>query len=173
MSPNSHRGNPGSYVVTTTSSSSNKNTTPQQQTSSPNPSKALPDSTPANAVPPTLTCPVPSCPLVLKGEMPHGYLWRHLKSPGIYSRTGDEKDAWLHLHKIEYDGLRKREANRMRARKASRAARFKSHARNTGITEESLVAQNIAIWEGMYSAEQRADSMEYDAWLLLDFCTTP
>ncbi|KAG0129186.1 hypothetical protein HOY82DRAFT_540917 [Tuber indicum] len=170
MSFNSHEGTSGRYVVSTTitpSSSSNENTIFQNPTSSSSLSEVQSNSTPANAWPPTLTCPVPSCPLVFKGEMPHGYLWRHLKRPGIHGRTGGEKDTWLQLHRIEHDRLlaagitpaqRKREANRMRARKASRAARFESRARSMGITEESLVTQKIAIWEGMYSAEQSGDS---------------
>ncbi|KAG0129187.1 hypothetical protein HOY82DRAFT_652526 [Tuber indicum] len=185
MSFNSHEGTSGRYVISTTiapSSSSNENTILQNQTSSSSLSEALPSSTPANAWPSTLTCPVPSCPLVFKGEMPHGYLWRHLKRPGIHGRTGGEKDTWLQLHKVEHDRLlaagitpaqRKREANRMRARKASRAARFESRARSMGITEESSVTQKIAIWEGMYSAEQSGDSVAHDAWVLLDFSTAP
>ncbi|KAG0129182.1 hypothetical protein HOY82DRAFT_652511 [Tuber indicum] len=173
MSPNSRQGTSGRYVVTTTntissSSFENDNTSYQNPISSPNLSKTLPDSGVANAGPPPLTCPVLGCPLVFKGEMSHGYLWRHLKRPGIQGRTGDEKDAWLQLHKIEHDRLvatgitpaqRKREANRMRARKASRAARFELRAKNMGITEEGLVSQKIAIWEGMYTAEQSGDSI--------------
>ncbi|KAG0129185.1 hypothetical protein HOY82DRAFT_611048 [Tuber indicum] len=40
---------------------------------------------------------------------------------------------------------RRREANRKRARKVG----FKSRAENMGITEERLVTQKIAIWEGI------------------------
>ncbi|KAG0641798.1 hypothetical protein HOY80DRAFT_1038334 [Tuber brumale] len=184
MSPNSHKDTSGHYANTTTSSASseNENTILQNPISSSNLSKTLSDSAPANAGLPVLTCPVSSCTLVFKGEMSHGYLWRHLKHPGIYNRTGDEKDAWLQLHKIEHDRLvatgltpaqRRRDANRIRGRKVSRAARFESRARNMGITEEGLVTQKIAIWEGMYTAEQSGDSIGYDAWVLLDFSTTP
>ncbi|KAG0641797.1 hypothetical protein HOY80DRAFT_1134987 [Tuber brumale] len=196
MSPNSHQGTPEPSVITTaaataantttTATTSNKKTISQNSTSPSGLSKALPDSTPANAGPPALACPFPSCTLDFNGETSHGYLWRHLKRPGIYRRTGEEKSDWLRLHKIDHNRFiatgsitpsppthktpqgcnnksivtpaqRKRESNRMRARKVSRAARFKSRARNMGITEESLVAQKIAIWEGMYAAEQSGD----------------
>ncbi|KAG0129178.1 hypothetical protein HOY82DRAFT_611035 [Tuber indicum] len=186
MSHHSHGGMSGIYVPTATtpfpfpSSSGNKTTIPRNLTSLSNPSKPLPDSAPANSGPPALACPVPSCPLVFKGQMSQGYLWRHLKRPGICRRTGDEKAAWLHLHKTEYDQLiatrikpaqRKREANRVRARKVSRATMFERRAKNLGVTEERLVAQKVAIWEGMYAAKQSGDSIGYDAWVLLDFCT--
>ncbi|KAG0129181.1 hypothetical protein HOY82DRAFT_652510 [Tuber indicum] len=171
MSLNSYQDTSGRYVVTTTSSSassSNENTITQNQNSSSCFSQAFLGSTPADGTQSVVTCPVPSCPLVFKGEMSHGYLWRHLKRPGIHGRTGDEKDTWLQLHKIEHDLLvatkitpaqRKREANRMRARKTLRAARFELRARSMGITEDSLIAQKIAIWEGMSVAEQSGDSI--------------
>ncbi|KAG0129180.1 hypothetical protein HOY82DRAFT_652508 [Tuber indicum] len=185
MSLNSHKDTSGRYVVpttTTSTSSSNEHTIPKNPTSSSSLSQTFPDSTPADGTQSVVTCPVPSCPLAFKGEMPHGYLWRHLKRPGIHGRTGDEKDTWLQLHKVEHDRLvatritpaqRKREANRARVLKASRAARFELRARNMGITEEGLLAQKLTIWEGMYVAEQSGDSVGYDAWVLLDFSTTP
>jgi len=37
----------------------------------------------------------------------------------------------------------------------SRAAEFESRARSMGITDENLVAQKVAIWEGMWTAQQR------------------
>ena len=47
----------------------------------------------------------------------------------------------------------------MRAQKTSRAARFASRVRNMGITEETLVAQKVMIWEGMHAAEESGDSI--------------
>jgi len=50
-----------------------------------------------------LTCPVPTCPLVLKGGTPRRYLKRHLNHPGLHGRTGDERDVWVNLHKMEHE----------------------------------------------------------------------
>ncbi|KAG0640972.1 hypothetical protein HOY80DRAFT_1040512 [Tuber brumale] len=118
--------------------------------------------------PPAIVCPVSVCSLVFGGEAPDGYLWRHLRRPGIHGRTGDEKSAWLHLHKIEHDrhlatrvtpARRKREVNRLKAQKILRTAEFELRARNMGITEKALVDQKVAIWEGMFVAEQNGDSI--------------
>ena len=51
----------------------------------------------------------------------------------------------------------------MRAQKTSRAARFASRVRNMGITEETLAAQKVMIWEGMHAAEQSGDSIGVSA----------
>ena len=51
----------------------------------------------------------------------------------------------------------------MRAQKTSRAARFTSRVRNMGITEETLVAQKVMIWEGMHAAERSGDSIGVSA----------
>ncbi|KAG0633641.1 hypothetical protein HOY80DRAFT_603555 [Tuber brumale] len=176
------RYTPSNTDTSTISCSEGKNTTPPSSNPSPNLLRALPNSTPANPVPPELACPVPVCSLVFKGEMPDGYRWRHLNNPGIRGRTGGEKDAWLHLHKIERDRLlekrvtpaqRKRQANRIKAQKMSRAVEFELRARDMGITERALVDEKVAIWEGMSAAEQKGDSVEYSAWVLLDICTSP
>ncbi|KAG0641788.1 hypothetical protein HOY80DRAFT_1110772 [Tuber brumale] len=209
MSHNAHGGMSRHYMPTTTPFSPSLSEGGGAIPRNPNVSalsEALPDSGPAQSGPPVLTCPVPICSLVFKGEMSHGYLWRHLRRPGIYRRTGDEKASWLLLHKIEHDLLvatgitpeqRKREANRVRAQKVTRAARFERRAWNVGVIEERLVAQKVAIWEGMYAAKQSGDgiavsilyflyflgdrsgaianrkknSLKYDAWVLLDLCT--
>ena len=106
MLHNSQGGMSGSYLPTYTSSShENENAIPQSPTSSSNLSKALRDTIPLNPGSPSLACPVSECSLVFKGETAHGYLWRHLKRPGIHRRVGDEKTAWLNLHKIEHDRL--------------------------------------------------------------------
>ncbi|PWW73248.1 hypothetical protein C7212DRAFT_346978 [Tuber magnatum] len=175
---------PGRHVPTSTAASSSpqdERTTPQNPISSFNHSNALPDPTLANTRPLTLTCPVPCCSLAFDKKTPHGYLWRHLRNPGVYRRTGEEKAAWLHLHKIEFDRLaatditpaqRKREANRMRARKvreqkALKAARFELRARNMGIREKELAAQKVAIREGMHAAKQRGDSIGFNALTMI------
>lgn len=95
----------GNYLPTSSSSSGNANAIPQKPTSSSNLSKALHDTTTPNLEPPTLTCPVLGCSLVFKGNMPYGYLWRHLKRPGVHQRTEEEKAAWENLYKIEHEPL--------------------------------------------------------------------
>ncbi|PUU72822.1 hypothetical protein B9Z19DRAFT_1136613 [Tuber borchii] len=118
----------------------------------------------ANTSPPPLTCPASGCPLILKGEMPHRYLKRHLKHPGLYGRTGDEKETWLNLHKIEYERLLAAlEDNKAEEEKQSRAAEFELRAKSMGITEAKLVAQKVAIWEGMFAARQNDDDIGVSA----------
>lgn len=55
---------------------------------------------------------------------------------------------------------RRREANRAKAQKRLRTAGLEQRARNMGITEEALVAQKVAIWEGMRAAEQHGKDIE-------------
>jgi len=43
--------------------------------------------------------------------------------------------------------------------KMLRTAEFELRARNIGITEEALVAQKVAIWEGIYASEHSGDSI--------------
>ncbi|KAG0634724.1 hypothetical protein HOY80DRAFT_1140467, partial [Tuber brumale] len=109
MSRSHHKGVFGRRVPTTTTSSfSFKNGKTVRET--PNSSPNFPHTLPNPALeqkpgPPALVCPVPNCPSVFKGERSRGYLWRHLKRPRISRRTGGERSAWLHLHKIEHDRL--------------------------------------------------------------------
>ncbi|PUU83370.1 hypothetical protein B9Z19DRAFT_1061060 [Tuber borchii] len=141
---------------------------PQNPTSFPTLLKALHNTARPNPGPRTLACPVSGCPLVFKGQMPHGYLWRHLKRPGVRGRTDDEKATWENLHKIQHDRLlatrvtpaeRRREANKAKAEKMLRVAEFELRARNLGFTEKALITQKVAIWEGIYAAEQRGDGI--------------
>lgn len=119
--------------------------------------------------------------------MPHGYLWRHLGRPGVYGLSIDEKVAWENLHKIEHDRLlatrsinpfpqttplgnndfnvvtptqRRREMNRAKVQKRLRTAGFERRVRNMGITEEVLVAEKVAIWEGMWASEQNGEDIQ-------------
>ncbi|PWW73247.1 hypothetical protein C7212DRAFT_346977 [Tuber magnatum] len=171
ISGNPFEGMPGCYAPAASSTPPEvRKTTPQNPTFPSYLPIALPVPTHTNT--PTLPCPVPSCALVFDGKTPYGYLWRHLRRPGTYRRTGEERDAWLHLHKIEHDRLiaagitpaqRKREANRVGVKKAreqkKRIAGFQLRARKKGITEEALVSQKVAIWEGMHVAKQSGDSI--------------
>lgn len=107
MPNNSYEGTPGRYLsrYTSSSSSEDENGIPRNPTSSRNGSRTLHDTSPSSPGTPALACPVLVCSLVFKGEMPHGYLWRHLKRPGVHGRIGEEKATWENLHKIEYDRL--------------------------------------------------------------------
>ena len=45
------------------------------------------------------------------------------------------------------------EDNDTEEERKSRATEFESRARNTGITKENIMAQKVAIWEGMWTAK--------------------
>ncbi|KAG0642340.1 hypothetical protein HOY80DRAFT_1036903 [Tuber brumale] len=53
----------------------------------------------------------------------------------------------------------------------SRATEFEMRARSMGITGERLVAEKVAIWEGMWAAEQTGNDIQYGAGILLDAAT--
>ena len=120
--------------------------------------------------------------------MPNRYLKRHLKHPGLHGRTGDEKEVWLNLHKMEHERLlaalgstpshktsskevlevdqanyvdivKLVEEDKAEEERESRAAEFELRAKNIGITEAKFVAQKVAIWEGMWAAEQNGDDI--------------
>ncbi|PUU83368.1 hypothetical protein B9Z19DRAFT_1061059 [Tuber borchii] len=167
MPQNSYAGMSRSCSATYVFCSENGKVIHQNLTSSPNFSQPLHYTT-LNLRQPTLACPVSGCSLVFKGEIAHGYLWRHLKRPGLSGRTGTEKIDWLNLHKVEHDRLlatritpaqRKHGARKAKAQKLLRAADFELRARNMGIMEKSLIVQKVVIWEGMYEAEQSGDSI--------------
>ena len=46
-----------------------------------------------------------------------------------------------------------------KAQKMLRTVEFELRAKNMGVTEKALIAQKVAIWEGMYAAEQSGDSI--------------
>ncbi|PUU77837.1 hypothetical protein B9Z19DRAFT_1127680 [Tuber borchii] len=65
------------------------------------------------------------------------------KAPWVHEHTGDEKAAWVNLHKIEHDrplatrttpAQCKREASKVEAQRVLRTAEFELPARNTRIT---------------------------------------
>ncbi|KAG0635823.1 hypothetical protein HOY80DRAFT_1139576, partial [Tuber brumale] len=94
MFRDSHKGASGRHVLTHSSPSPSSGF-----------SNAVHDPASTGCGPPAIVCPVPVCSLVFEGGAPDGYLWRHLRRPGIHGRTGGEKATWLHLHKIEHDRL--------------------------------------------------------------------
>jgi len=50
-----------------------------------------------------------------------------------------------------------------------RLAEFELRAKNMGITEEKLVAQKVAIWEGMWAAKQNGNDIEVSILYSLPF----
>ncbi|PUU84249.1 hypothetical protein B9Z19DRAFT_1118131 [Tuber borchii] len=192
-----HEGMPEGSVPTEISSSSSKGKRiiiPQAPCSSFDSLEALPSAL-ADTSPPPLACPVSGCLLVLRGEMPHRYLKRHLKYPGLHGRTGDKKEAWLNLHKMEHerflaalgstpslntspkevpevgqanyaDIIKLVEDDKAEEERESRAAEFELRAKNMGITEMKFVAQKVAIWEGIWADKQNGDDI--GGWLQYD-----
>ncbi|KAG0135479.1 hypothetical protein HOY82DRAFT_600276 [Tuber indicum] len=145
---------------------------PQTPVFSLNPSRAKPTVEPADTGQSQLACPVSGCSFVSRGEMPHRQFWRHLKQPELYGLNGDEEVAWLNHHETEYKRLLAvLEDNRVEEERKSRNAKFESRARKMGITEEGSVAEKVAIWEGMWAAEQAGDDIQYGAGILLDAAT--
>ncbi|KAG0642336.1 hypothetical protein HOY80DRAFT_1036897 [Tuber brumale] len=55
------------------------------------------------------------------------------------------------------------EASRMEEERRLRAAEFELRARNMGITGERSVAEKVAIWEGMWAAEQAGNDIQVGA----------
>ena len=51
------------------------------------------------------------------------------------------------------------ENNTAEEERRSRIAEFELRARSMGITDENVVAQKVAIWEGIWAAEQNGDSI--------------
>jgi len=51
------------------------------------------------------------------------------------------------------------EDDRAEEERRSRTAEFESRARSMGITNEQLIAQKVAIWEGMWDAQKNNDSI--------------
>ncbi|PUU72547.1 hypothetical protein B9Z19DRAFT_1137298 [Tuber borchii] len=119
-------------------------------------------------LPPPLTCPVSNCSLVFTGRTPQRYLSRHLKHPGMHGRTGGEKAVWLNLHKIEHERFiaahvkprkPKLGAKKLAKRTISRAAAFRLRADKMGITDPALIAEKLAIWEGILGDNEKDDSI--------------
>ncbi|PUU72860.1 hypothetical protein B9Z19DRAFT_1166331 [Tuber borchii] len=150
MSSHSHQGMPGSSISTKSSSSPQGGiiTIPQ----APSSLETLPSAL-TNTSPPPLACPVSGCLLVLRGEMPHRYLKRHLKYPGLYGRV-------LEVGQANYvDIIKLVEDNKAEEERESRAAEFELRAKNMGMTDAKSVAQKVAIWEGMWVAKQKGDDI--------------
>ncbi|PUU83355.1 hypothetical protein B9Z19DRAFT_1119396 [Tuber borchii] len=64
------------------------------------------------------------------------------------------------------------EYSRAEEERKSRAAEFELRAKSMGITEEKFIAQKVAIWEGMWVAQQSGDEIEYYAGVLLNAATS-
>ena len=109
--------------------------------------------------------------------------------PGVCGRTGHEKGVWFNLHQAAHERLlaalgltplpqprpqgsagskqsspcryiiEVADNDTAEEERRSRIAEFELRARNMGITDENLVAQKVAIWEGIRAAEQNGDSI--------------
>lgn len=80
--------------------------------------------------------------------------WLHAVCPFPQTHLQDTNEF-----NIVTPAQRRREAKKARSRKMLRAAGFEQRARNMGITEKSLVAQKVAIWEGMWATKQNGDNI--------------
>ncbi|KAG0135468.1 hypothetical protein HOY82DRAFT_536648 [Tuber indicum] len=60
----------------------------------------------------------------------------------------------------EVDLIESAEATRTEEERRSRTAEFELRARNMGITEERLIAEKVAIWEGMWAAQQTGNDVQ-------------
>ncbi|PUU81124.1 hypothetical protein B9Z19DRAFT_653447 [Tuber borchii] len=144
----------------------------------PDPAKLPPAPAPSNTSPSLFSHVISSCSSVSEGECPRLYGW-----------TGDEKEAWLNLYEMGNERLlaalsitplpqpqsqgcarskqsspcryiiKVIENNTAEEERRSRIAEFELRARRMGITDENLVAQKVAIWEGIRAAEQNGDSI--------------
>ncbi|KAG0640970.1 hypothetical protein HOY80DRAFT_999745 [Tuber brumale] len=190
MSDNSNKGMPESCVQADIYD--NNEAIPQSLTPSPGSLQVPPDLVTADPNPPSLKYPVSSCSLVLTGGISQRYLRTHLKNPKICGRRGEERVAWINLHKTEHDRLietgvtptkPKLGAKKQEEEKISRTVAFRLRAGRLGITDAALVAEKLAIWEGMWVdkekarceglADREADELKHDAWVLLDTITDP
>ena len=57
----------------------------------------------------------------------------------------------------------------MKAQRRLRNAEFEQRARNMGITEKELVAQKVAIWEGIWTAKQGSRDIEVSSLIAFHF----
>ncbi|KAG0135478.1 hypothetical protein HOY82DRAFT_600275 [Tuber indicum] len=162
MPSSPHEGMSERSTPTDTSSSKNERVARQSPISSLDPANAPHASDPADTSPSRLACPVSSCSAVFKGEMPHRHFWRHLKHPDLCGLIGDEEVAWVNLHKTEHERFLAAlaEDDKVEEEGKSRTAEFESHAKTMGIIGERSVAEKVAIWEGMWAAEQAGNDIQ-------------
>jgi len=57
----------------------------------------------------------------------------------------------------------------VKTQKRLRNAEFEQRARDIGITEKALIAQKVAIWEGMWTAKQSGRDIEVSSLVALHF----
>ena len=77
----------------------------------------------------------------------------------IPSRSTSSKEV-LKADQADYVDITKLvEEDKAEEERESRAAEFELRAKNIGITEAKFVAQKVAIWEGMWAAEQNGDDI--------------
>ncbi|CUS14194.1 unnamed protein product [Tuber aestivum] len=160
----------------------NKDAIMQIPTSLSGPLQVPSDRIATDILPRSFSCPVPSCSSVLAGKVPQRSLMRHLRQPGLGRRIGEEKTVWVNLHKIEHDKLiatrakaakSKSRKKKLEEQKISRASAFRLCAGRMGITDMTMIAEKLEIWEGIWADGENDDSIGYYAWVLLDLFTNP
>ncbi|KAG0642342.1 hypothetical protein HOY80DRAFT_1036920 [Tuber brumale] len=162
-----HGGVSERSTPTDTSSSKNERTAKQAPISSLNAGNGPPTAGPADTTGPSrLAYPVCSCSSVFQGEMPHRYFWRHLKQPDLCGLSVVVMNQTDKVDIIECP-----EDNKAEEERELRTAEFESRAKSLGITEEKSIAEKLAIWEGMWAAEQAGNDIQYGARILLDAAT--
>ncbi|KAG0642339.1 hypothetical protein HOY80DRAFT_1134598 [Tuber brumale] len=145
------------------SSSESAGAAPQTPIPSLSPSNTPLASELAGTSPSRLVYPISNCSSAFLGETPHRHFCRNLNHPELHGLTCGEEVGWLNLHK------ELAEANRIEEERRSRIAEFELRARNIGETGERSVAEKVAIWEGMWAAEQAGNEIQAGA----PYFTTP
>ncbi|RPB00357.1 hypothetical protein L873DRAFT_1805114 [Choiromyces venosus 120613-1] len=166
MSHNFREGISGHYIPNDTLlSPKNENTIPDYTTLSTNLSELLPDHAPIHVSPSSLSCPVSGCSKTFEGDKSHECLLRHLKRPRNFKSSGYDEAVWHAHHKEEHRrrvSIRRINPNS----KLLRITEFEVRAKNMGITEQELIEEKIKIWEGMWDAKDKGDSIAVGLWLI-------
>ncbi|RPB00373.1 hypothetical protein L873DRAFT_1805152 [Choiromyces venosus 120613-1] len=182
MSHNSHEGISGHYIPNDTLlSPKNEKAIPDNTALSANLSKALPDHVPIH-VGSSISCPVSGCSKTFEGDKSNEDLLKHLKRPRNFKSSGYSEAVWHAHHKGEHRWhvstpltatTPSSEAILGQEQKLLRTTEFELRAKKMGITEQGLIEEKIKIWEGMWDAEDKGDSDDYCAWVLMDLGTNP
>ncbi|KAG0135472.1 hypothetical protein HOY82DRAFT_536650 [Tuber indicum] len=171
MSGNLRGGMSERSAPTHISSSENEGTASQTPISCLNPANAPPAAHPASPGPSRLPRPVFSCQYVFRGEIPYQHFWRHLKHSDLCGLNSGEherlQDALGLTLPQPQPCVSSAEDNKAEEERKSRTAKFELRAKRMAITCERSVAEKVAIWEGMWAAEQAGDSIQVGAPYLI------
>ncbi|RPB00378.1 hypothetical protein L873DRAFT_1805169, partial [Choiromyces venosus 120613-1] len=169
MSHNSHEGISGHYTpINAPLSPKNENTIPDYSNLSANLSEVLWDHAPIHVGPSSLSCPVSGCSKTFEGDKSNECLLRHLKRPRNFKSSGYDEAVWRVLHKEEHrrhvpirptSTTPNSEAGSQLEQKLLRITEFELRAKKMGITEQELIEEKIKIWEGVWGAKDKGDSI--------------